>query len=27
DWDEYDRAMRDERSAAVLVTPRRVYSR
>ena len=27
DWDEYDRAMRDERSAAVFVTPRRVYSR
>jgi PPOX class probable F420-dependent enzyme len=26
-WDEYDRAMRDERSAAVLVTPRRIYSR
>jgi PPOX class probable F420-dependent enzyme len=25
DWDEYDRAMRDERRAAVLVTPTRVY--
>ena len=25
DWDEYDRVMRQERRAAVLVTPRRVY--
>jgi PPOX class probable F420-dependent enzyme len=25
DWDTYDRVMRDERRAAVLVTPRRVY--
>ncbi|WP_300019011.1 pyridoxamine 5'-phosphate oxidase [Pseudonocardia sp.] len=25
DWDAYDRAMRDERRVAVLVTPRRVY--
>jgi PPOX class probable F420-dependent enzyme len=24
-WDEYDRVMRDERRAAVLVTPTRVY--
>ena len=24
DWDEYDRAMRDERRAAVLVTPERI---
>ena len=27
DWDEYDRAMRDERRTAVLVTPSRVYGR
>ena len=26
DWDAYDRAMRDERRTAVLVTPTRVYS-
>ena len=26
DWDEYDRVMADERRAAVLVTPRRVYA-
>ena len=26
DWDEYDRAMRDERRVAVLVAPDRVYS-
>lgn len=26
DWDEYDRVMRDERSAAVLVLPHRVYT-
>jgi len=26
DWQEYDRVMRDERSAAVLVAPRRTYS-
>ena len=26
DWDEYDRVMADERRAAVLVTPRRVYT-
>jgi len=25
DWDEYDRVMRDDRRAAVLVTPTRVY--
>jgi PPOX class probable F420-dependent enzyme len=25
DWNEYDRAMRDERRAAVLVTPTRTY--
>lgn len=25
DWDEYDRVMRDERSAAVFVTPTRSY--
>jgi PPOX class probable F420-dependent enzyme len=25
DWDAYDRAMRDERRVAVLVTPRRIY--
>lgn len=25
DWDEYDRVMRDERSAAVFVTPVRTY--
>ena len=25
DWDAYDRAMRDERRVAVLVTPRKVY--
>jgi PPOX class probable F420-dependent enzyme len=25
DWDEYDQVMRDERRAAVLVTPTRVY--
>ncbi len=25
DWDAYDRAMRDERRAAVIVSPRRVY--
>jgi PPOX class probable F420-dependent enzyme len=25
DWDEYDRAMADERRAAVLVTPHRTY--
>ena len=25
DWDEYDRVMRDERRAAVLVTPTRAY--
>jgi PPOX class probable F420-dependent enzyme len=25
DWDEYDRAMRDERSAVVLVVPTRTY--
>jgi PPOX class probable F420-dependent enzyme len=25
DWDEYDRVMRDERSAAVFVTPTRAY--
>ena len=27
DWDEYDRVMREERRAAVLVTPERVYGR
>jgi PPOX class probable F420-dependent enzyme len=26
DWDEFDRVMRDERRAVVLVTPTRVYS-
>jgi len=26
DWDEYDRVMRDERRAAVFVTPTRIYS-
>lgn len=26
DWDAYDKTMRDERRAAVLVTPERVYS-
>jgi PPOX class probable F420-dependent enzyme len=26
DWDEYDRVMKDERRAAVLVHPRRIYS-
>ncbi|MCG7607528.1 MULTISPECIES: TIGR03618 family F420-dependent PPOX class oxidoreductase [Mycobacterium] len=26
DWDTYDRVMRDERRAAVLITPTRVYS-
>jgi PPOX class probable F420-dependent enzyme len=26
DWDEYDRVMAEERRAAVLVTPRRVYT-
>jgi hypothetical protein len=26
DWDEYDRAMREERRTVVLVTPTRVYS-
>ncbi len=26
DWDTYDRVMRDERRAAVLLTPTRVYS-
>ncbi|CNF45418.1 PPOX class probable F420-dependent enzyme [Mycobacterium tuberculosis] len=26
DWDTYDRVMADERRAAVLITPRRVYS-
>ena len=26
DWDEYDRVMHEERSAAVLIVPRRVYS-
>lgn len=26
DWDGYDRAMRDERRAAVLVAPSRIYS-
>jgi PPOX class probable F420-dependent enzyme len=26
DWDEYDRVMADERRAAVLVTPTRVYT-
>jgi len=26
DWDTYDRVMRDERRAVVLVTPRRVYA-
>lgn len=26
DWDAYDRVMRDERRAAVFVSPRRVYS-
>ena len=25
DWDEYDRVMRDERSAAVFITPARTY--
>lgn len=25
DWDEYDRTMRDQRRAAVLITPSRVY--
>jgi PPOX class probable F420-dependent enzyme len=25
DWDEYDRVMRDERSAAIFVTPTRTY--
>ena len=26
DWDEYDRVMREERRAAVFITPTRVYS-
>jgi hypothetical protein len=26
DWDEYDRVMREERRAAVLVTPERITS-
>ena len=26
DWDEYDRVMKEERRAAVLVQPRRIYS-
>ncbi len=26
DWDDYDRAMRDERRTAVLIAPTRVYS-
>jgi PPOX class probable F420-dependent enzyme len=26
DWDTYDRTMLDERSAAVLITPQRIYS-
>jgi len=26
DWDTYDRVMAEERRAAILVTPRRVYS-
>jgi PPOX class probable F420-dependent enzyme len=26
DWDEYDRVMRDERRAAVFITPTRIYS-
>jgi hypothetical protein len=26
DWDTYDRVMAEERRAAVLITPRRVYS-
>jgi PPOX class probable F420-dependent enzyme len=26
DWDEYDRVMRDERRAAVFITPMRIYS-
>jgi hypothetical protein len=26
DWDEYDRVMRAERRAAVLITPERVYT-
>lgn len=26
DWDTYDRVMADERRAAVLITPRRIYS-
>jgi PPOX class probable F420-dependent enzyme len=26
DWDEYDRVMKDERRAAVLIHPRRIYS-
>ncbi|MCU1354455.1 MAG: putative pyridoxine/pyridoxamine 5-phosphate oxidase, partial [Acidimicrobiales bacterium] len=26
DWDAYDRAMADERRAAVLITPQRTYS-
>lgn len=26
DWDEYDRVMKEERRAAVLVHPRRIYS-
>jgi hypothetical protein len=25
DWDEYDRVMAEERRAAVLVTPTRIY--
>ncbi|MDT4921585.1 MAG: hypothetical protein QOI15_2487, partial [Pseudonocardiales bacterium] len=25
DWDEYDRVMRTDRRAAVLVTPTRIY--
>ena len=27
DWDEFDRVMKDERRAAVLVAPERVYGR
>jgi PPOX class probable F420-dependent enzyme len=27
DWDEYDKVMAEQRRAAVLVTPRRIYSR
>ena len=26
DWDEYDRAMADERRAAVLIIPTRIYT-